>query len=190
MTNTNALFNQVDINHDGRVSREEFREFLAQNPINGGAGSSNFSVSNDYNNLETAGGGYGASAFRSSTYDASATGGGGFGADLGYAGAGYGTSSYESSSFRSSVGSLGGDMTNLNVAGTAGLSSTDATSASLSSASQSSSIQHYETDAQGNFKDSNPQIVRRPAPNGPVTYTQNIKVRFLQPPAVPPPGVR
>jgi hypothetical protein len=41
----------------------------------------------------------------------------------------------------------------------------------------------------GIFNDPNPQIVRRPAAGGPVTYQQKILVRFLQPPAIPPPGV-
>jgi hypothetical protein len=40
------------------------------------------------------------------------------------------------------------------------------------------------------FQDPNPpQIIRRPAAQGPITYRQNIAVRFLQPPPVPPPGV-
>jgi hypothetical protein len=34
-----------------------------------------------------------------------------------------------------------------------------------------------------------PQIIRRPPAQGPITYKQNIAVRFLQPPPVPPPGV-
>ncbi|CAF0972348.1 unnamed protein product, partial [Didymodactylos carnosus] len=38
------------------------------------------------------------------------------------------------------------------------------------------------------YQDSNPQIIRRPAPGGGVTYKQNILVRFLQPPPIPPPG--
>ncbi|CAF1033659.1 unnamed protein product [Rotaria sordida] len=41
---------------------------------------------------------------------------------------------------------------------------------------------------QGVYQDPNPQIIRRPAPGGGVTYTQNIRIRFLQPPPVPPPG--
>ncbi|CAF3357923.1 unnamed protein product [Rotaria socialis] len=53
---------------------------------------------------------------------------------------------------------------------------------------QSISSATYATDTQGFFKDPNPEIVRRPAPGGPQTYTQRILVRFLQPPAVPPPG--
>ncbi len=60
---------------------------------------------------------------------------------------------------------------------------------SSSNYSSSSAVQSYPTDAQGLFQDNNPQIIRRPAPNGNVTYTQNIRVRFLQPPPVPPPGV-
>ena len=47
----------------------------------------------------------------------------------------------------------------------------------------------YATDAQGLFKDPNPQVIRRAAQSGPQTYTQKILVRFLQPPPVPPPGV-
>jgi hypothetical protein len=54
---------------------------------------------------------------------------------------------------------------------------------------QSSSSTVYATDAQGLFKDPNPEIVRRPAPGGAQTYTQRITVKFLQPPAIPPPGV-
>lgn len=40
------------------------------------------------------------------------------------------------------------------------------------------------------FHDPNPQIIRRPARAGVLTYTQNIQIRFLQPPPLPPPGVR
>jgi len=40
------------------------------------------------------------------------------------------------------------------------------------------------------FQDPNPpQVIRRPAAQGPITYRQNVSVRFLQPPPVPPPGV-
>ncbi|CAF1130155.1 unnamed protein product [Adineta steineri] len=178
MNSVDAAFNQADVNHDGGLNQAEFREFLARNSI-GGASTSNYSVNNEFNNLEGTDG-YGSLGFRSSSYE---------GTDLGYAGAGYGASSYESSAFRSSVGTIGGDVTNLNVVGAAGVSNADAAAARFSTATRTSTIQQqYETDAQGNFKDSNPQIIRRPAPSGPVTYTQNIKVRFLQPPAVPPPG--
>jgi hypothetical protein len=190
MSVADTVFDQADTNRDGRLSRSEFRN-LVRDSLSG-ANASSYPLTNDYSNFETVGG-YGSSAFRSSSYDASTVGGtGGLAADLALGGAGYGASSYESS-YRASVGGVGGDAANYNVAGAvgaAGASSVDASSTSFSSTSQTSSVQQYETDAQGNFVDSNPQIVRRPALEGPVTLTQNIRVRFLQPPPVPPPGVR
>lgn len=165
MLSPDAAFDQADANNDGVLTPDEFRNFAVRNSMVGNNalyGSSNFTVGSELNNL--AGG---------------ATG--------------YGSSSYESSSFRSSIGNIGGESANVNAvynnAGAAGVASTDAASASYSSTSRTSTVQQYETDAQGNYKDSNPQFVRRPAQGGPLTYTQNIKVRFLQPPAVPPPGV-
>ncbi|CAF4346204.1 unnamed protein product, partial [Rotaria sordida] len=47
----------------------------------------------------------------------------------------------------------------------------------------------YASDAQGLYQDPNPTIIRRAAPGGVHTYTQNVQLRFLQPPPVPPPGV-
>ncbi|CAF4938768.1 unnamed protein product, partial [Rotaria sp. Silwood1] len=38
------------------------------------------------------------------------------------------------------------------------------------------------------YRDPNPQIIRRAAIEGPVTYEQRIHVRYLEPPEVPPPG--
>lgn len=55
---------------------------------------------------------------------------------------------------------------------------------------QSSSLAAtYPTDAQGLYRDPNPQIIRRPAQGGGQTYTQRVIVKFLQPPPVAPPGV-
>jgi hypothetical protein len=56
-----------------------------------------------------------------------------------------------------------------------------------SSAQQTS--EYLSQSGAGIFNDPNPQIVRRAATEGPLTYQQRILVRFLQPPAVPPPGV-
>jgi hypothetical protein len=40
------------------------------------------------------------------------------------------------------------------------------------------------------FQDPNPpQVIRRPPAQGPITYQQNVSVRFLKPPPLPPPGV-
>ena len=90
------------------------------------------------------------------------------------------------------------ESSNMNMAGAYGSSSYESAGTRSSSLgfrsstndfSASSNAQQYATDAQGNFKDDNPQVVRRPAPGDPLTYTQNIRVHFLQPPAVAPPGV-
>ncbi|CAF1279904.1 unnamed protein product [Adineta ricciae] len=188
MATTDAAFNQADANHDGTLSRDEFKDFLVRNSVSGST-TTNYPVSTDYSDIDTTGG-YGSTVYRSSVYGTS-TGGtsgdaAGLGLDLGYTGSNYGAATYESASFRSSVG--GSDTSNYNIVGTGAVSGADAVSTTFSSESQTSSVQHYETDEQGNFKDANPQIVRRPAIEGPVTLTQNIRVRFLQPPPVPPPG--
>lgn len=177
---SDSVFDQADTNHDGQLSRDEFRN-LVRSSVSGPS-------TTEYTSYGATGG-YGSSAYRSSTFESSSIGGG-LAGDLGVGGGNYGSSAYESS-YRASVAGLGGaDAAAFNAAGAAGAASIDASSASFSSTSQSSSAAvHYETDEQGNFKDANPQIVHRPAPSGPVTLTQNIRVRFLQPPPVPPPGV-
>ena len=183
MTTPDAAFDRADTNRDGRLSIDEFSNFVRSSVS--GPSTTNYPITSNYSNLDYAGD-YGSAVNRSSSYESSTIGGSG-----GLA-AGYGASLY-GTSYRASSGNLGGDAVNYNVAGSAGAagaSSVDASSTSFSSASQSSSVQQYETDAQGNFVDSNPQIVRRPAQSGPLTLTQNIRVRFLQPPPVPPPGVR
>ena len=50
--------------------------------------------------------------------------------------------------------------------------------------------QYLAQSGQSIFNDPNPQVVRRAITTGPVTYQQKISVRFLQPPPIPPPGVR
>jgi hypothetical protein len=136
--------------------------------------------------------GYNSSSYQSSSFESS-TGGGGFGSEAAFAGAGgasLGGSSYESSSYSASAGGAGGAGGEYAaLGGGAGFAGGDFSSASYSASSQATAVQQYATDSQGLFKDANPQIIRRPAPGGSLTYTQNIRVRFLQPPAVPPPGV-
>ena len=129
----------------------------------------------------------GASSFESASFESSSSGLGG-GAEFAYAagaGAGAGAgeaSSFESSSFSSSA-NFGAD------AGAAALANVAAGGSTFESSSSTTQVQQYAVDAQGLFKDPNPQIIRRAAIGGVQTYTQNIKVRFLQPPPVPPPGV-
>ncbi|CAF1071096.1 unnamed protein product [Didymodactylos carnosus] len=112
-------------------------------------------------------GGYGQSS-SGYGYDSSSSGFGAGEADLsgGYAGSGYGSgaagfSGYDSSSAGYSSGGISGHGGGQGFGGVSG-----------------SNL----------YQDSNPQIIRRPAPGGGVTYKQNILVRFLQPPPIPPPG--
>jgi len=194
-----AAFQQADLNQDGKLSLAEFSNFLGKiiltssiynlfsllfcsgQNVGGGAsyGSSSYGYgagagagyggSSSYESSSFSnGGGYGAGAgagFGGSSYESSYSSGG-YGAGAG-AGAGYGGSSYESSSF-SSGGGYG---------------------AGASFGGSSTQVQQYATDAQGLFIDNNPQVITRPAAGGVQTYQQNIKVRFLQPPPLPPPGV-
>ena len=53
-----------------------------------------------------------------------------------------------------------------------------------------SSSSTFEADCRQNlYRDPNPQILRLSVSDVPVTYTQNVQVRFLKPPPVPPSGV-
>ena len=187
MDNVNAYFDEASTNLDDFSTKNEFRDFMTQNSIPS-IDTSGFSIRNDFNSLG-ASGSYGSSSFHSSAYETSATGSALQG-DSTYTGTGLEGTSYGSSLYRSSVENMTDDLTNINVAGTAGLSSTDTSMTNYSSASKIMSVQQYERDAQRSLKDSNPQIVRGPSQTGLMNYTPNIRVRFLQPPADPPPRVR
>ncbi|CAF0806886.1 unnamed protein product [Adineta steineri] len=211
---SDSEFRQADTNGDNSLDINEFRNFTAQRNNNGG-GNGFTSNSSSFESSSSSGGalggasygasyqgesglaggaGYGAaglagsSGYESSSFSSSTgygaaglAGGAGYGAAGLAGGAGYGAgglsggSGYEASGFSSSAG-YGA------AGGAAGYG------ASSSESVNTTSVQRYATDAQGLFQDSNPQIIRRPAPGGPLTYTQNIRVRFLQPPPIPPPG--
>ncbi|UJR33197.1 hypothetical protein I4U23_020652 [Adineta vaga] len=163
-----ATFQQADTNRDGTLDINEFRNFLGQN-IGAGAGGSSYEASSFESSSS---GGYGGGA-AAAGYDAS----------FGAGGLAAGSSSYESSSASfSSGGGYGAE------AGYAAGAAVGVGGQSFESSSSSTQVQQYATDAQGLFQDPNPQIIRRPAVGGVQTYTQNIKVRFLQPPPIPPPG--
>jgi hypothetical protein len=156
------------------------------------------------------GGQYSASSYESSssgTYGDIIGSAGGYGgiADLGAttisgtdnAGGNASYSSYEQTSYASSAGGGGGggvvgfDPNAATIGNLTGpVAGGSASSSSFEASSSQQQIQGYATNAQGLYQDPNPQVIRRPAQSGQVTYTQNIKIRFLQPPAVPPPGVR
>jgi len=144
------------------------------------------------------GGGVGGAAQGNySSYESSSAAGYGAGAgEALLAGGGGGSNQYYSSS--SSYGGLGAGTQASNSGLEFGYAQQGVSGASLASgasygasnfAQQSSSSTVYATDAQGLFKDPNPEVIRRPAPGGGQTYVQKVVVRFLQPPPVPPPGV-
>jgi hypothetical protein len=171
-----SVFNQVDANRDGRVDLGEFRNFVGQNIGAGGAG---------YGTAGSAGyGTAGSSSYEASSYETSSAGltgvAGGYDASFSAGGGLAGASTYDASSY--SATGYGADL---------GAVSTEAVGVggtAYESAASTTQVQQYATDAQGLFIDSNPQIIRRPALGGVQTYTQNIRIRFLQPPPVPPPG--
>jgi hypothetical protein len=181
MTSADALFAQADINKDGSLSQDEFRNLMARNSFIG-TGAANYSFGSNANSFgETSN--YGSTSYQT------ITNGGMMESDLAYGDASASSSSpYNSLNTNIASGDSSSDSVAYNVGTSAGLS-TGETFARNNVTSTTANVQHYETDAQGLFKDDNPQIIRKPAAEGQVTYTQNIKVRFLQPPAVPPPGV-
>ncbi|CAF4568077.1 unnamed protein product [Rotaria sp. Silwood1] len=161
MTAADVLFNQADLNQDQQIDINEFRNFT-------GAGGLSYGASDyGYGDLSTLGyaGDYGySSIIGGGGY------GGGYGGDIIYTGSGYGGAGYNASLYDSSI---------IN----AGLGSVN-----YLSTPQWTGYQRYATDARGLYQDPNPQIIRRPAPGGGLTYAQRIRLRFLQPPPVPPPG--
>ncbi|CAF0857063.1 unnamed protein product [Adineta steineri] len=196
-------FRQADTNGDNSLDINEFRNFTSQHNNNGG-GNGFTSNSSSFESSSSSGG-----ALGGASYGASYQGGSGLAGGAGYGAAGLaGSSGYESSSFSSSTGFGGAGLAGGAGYGAGGLSGGSGYEASGFSSSagygaagaagygasssesvNTTSVQRYATDSRGLFQDSNPQIIRRPAPGGPLTYTQNIRVRFLQPPPIPPPGV-
>jgi hypothetical protein len=172
-----STFRQVDLNQDNRVDQGEFRNFLQQNNAGVGNGYSSSSYESSTTGL-LGGGSYGGGASYGAGADLSLTGGvaGSYNESSSYSSSsnGYGAADLAGGAGYGALGLVGGGSSY-------GVSSTESVTASA--------VQTYPTDAQGLFKDSNPQIIRRPAPGGVQTYTQNIRVRFLQPPPIPPPGV-
>ncbi|CAF1336412.1 unnamed protein product [Didymodactylos carnosus] len=161
-----AIFNQIDVNRDGVIDPTEFHQWANGANATRGASGRSFAGYDGSSNYEA-----------SSSYS-----GGPFAGDAGYytAGASLGGTGY--SGYDSSVSYLNG------YDGGVGYNTSALYGGSHDGGYGSHTTSGWATDAQGLYQDSNPQIIRRPAPGGGVTYKQNILVRFLQPPPVPPPG--
>jgi hypothetical protein len=208
-----AIFNQADTNQDGTIDRNEFSQWIdkaagggqyglsgaggaGQFGISGAGGAGQFGISGaggagqyDLSGAGGAGGSFG-SSYESSSYSSAGGVGGGLGVDGGYAGA----SSFESSGLGLDADAVGGSSFQSSfessTAGGAGYDLGVISQAAGYTAETNASWSRYgaEVTGAGLYIDANPQIIRRPA-SGVQTYTQNIKIRFLQPPPVPPPGV-
>jgi len=189
----NQLFQQADTNKDGALDKGEFANFLGSQGVSGGQVGAGFGG---------ASGGYGSSSYESSNFSSNAGGlgvdaglAGGFGAGAGFGGA----SSYESSGYSTGAGFDGAALGGANYqsssfesssSGGLGFDASTVSQAAGYTSETNAAWSKYGAEVRGAglYVDANPQIIRRQAPGGVQTYTQNIKVRFLQPPAVPPPG--
>ena len=160
-----AVFNQADLNKDGQVDLGEFRQFLGQNA--GGA-----------NSWETTSLGADAGWSSGASWSAGASGYELGASDVALGGA------YDAS-YTAGDGLVGGSVAD---AGYVSDASYAAGGAAYDESAAAVGQVHYAADAQGLYQDPNPQIIRRANPMGVQTYTQNIRVRFLQPPPVPAPG--
>ncbi|CAF1077262.1 unnamed protein product [Rotaria sordida] len=187
------LFDRADLNRDQRLDINEFRNLLAQN-LGVGAnmytgnvvdegryptGSYETSSTGAYGDINAGIGGYAGLA------STNITGIGNTSDNISY-------SSYEPASYASSIGGITGgfdaNVTNDGDGASAAAGGGTSLSTFEGNNTQQQQVSQYAANAQGLYQDPNPQIIRRPAQGGQVTYTQNIKIRFLQPPAIPPPG--
>jgi hypothetical protein len=193
-----AIFNQADANHDGAIDRNEFQQWAAN------SGGNNAGAGSQYDPAGGAGGNFEQSSFESSSYASGGAAGGAYGAEAGFTGA-TSPSSFEGASYGGGAGleasaASGGQFqasssstfeAGASGANVAGYDSAAVTQAASYTAETNAAWSKYGAEVRGAglFFDTNPQIIRRPASGGVQTYTQNIKVRFLQPPPIPPPGV-
>ncbi|UJR13598.1 hypothetical protein I4U23_000611 [Adineta vaga] len=184
-----AIFNQADANHDGTIDRGEFQQWagVASNAGGSVTGASQFDL-----NAAGASGNFESSAFESTGYasnGANAAFNGSASASSfeasGYAnGATLDASATNGSNFQASSSTFEASTNG------AGYDTTAVSQAANYTAETNAAWSKYGAEVRGAglFVDANPQIIRRPASGGVQTYTQNIKVRFLQPPPIPPPG--
>ncbi|CAF0862551.1 unnamed protein product [Didymodactylos carnosus] len=167
------MFSQADFNQDGSIDQNEFRQWAR---VQGGGGSG-FDASSSV-------GGYSAQQYG----DVSASQQyGGFEDGNLASGNVYG-SNYESSQ-QYQPGGINAGSFSATQSGYESSSSAGGLYSGVGGLSAESKIVDYSSQTAGGlFNDPNPQIIRRAAAGGAVTYKQNILVKFLQPPPVPPPG--
>ncbi|CAF1654341.1 unnamed protein product [Adineta ricciae] len=213
-----AVFNQADLNKDQRLDFNEFRNLIAQslgagsaNNFAGSATGANQYSSSSYETSSHAA--YGETNAANGSFGSSAVIGGASLNEAGNVGCEASYSSYERASFTptsgidvngfdvNTSGGVGGyDASSSTSYAAGGLETSSASAVGYSGETAGASASTFETTGSQNqlqingangqnlYQDPNPQIIRRPAQGGPVTYTQNVKIRFLQPPPIAPPG--
>ncbi|CAF1191183.1 unnamed protein product [Rotaria sordida] len=170
-----AIFAQVDANNDGTIDPHEFRTWAANSHnIARGLGPSAYDVS----------------SYHSAARGLDASAGLAFSSGAGGLAEFAGSSEYEGGYASESAFDSAGGFAFGGVDGSLSTSSSGEFVQAGGAALESSSLQQTTqyASAGGVYDDPNPQVIRRPAAGGAVTYKQNILVRFLQPPPVPPPG--
>jgi hypothetical protein len=162
--NAEELFAQADTNRDGVIDRNEFLNFVQSS--NSGAGGGSFRVKRTGGSHESSSHGSfrGRSPYRSAGYSP-----------------GVGFESASRSSTHQSV----------SYESTGGLDDSAIRQAASYTADFNAAWSKYGAEVQGIglYVDSHPEIIRREATSGAQVYTQKIRMRYLQPPPVPPPGV-
>jgi len=177
-----AMFNQADVNSDGTIDRREFNNWASGANVSGAT----LTGASAYDAAVLNGGAYGAGLV-GGVYGTGLVGGGlgysdvsGYESSAVYGSGAYGSGAYGSGAYGSGAYGYGAGL-GLGLVG-GGAQVVDSSFATTAVG------QTYAADAQGNYIDSNPTIIRRPNAAGVQTYTQNVAVRFLQPPPVPPHG--
>jgi hypothetical protein len=190
-----ALFSQIDTNKDGRYELIIFKKSLKKDD-------DIFSIDpNEFRNWVVSSGGEGglnSSSANSSSFQSS-TDGLGASSNLALVGSAGLTGVEGASGYQASYSSQTGfdSSDGLAVGGLANSYGSSSSAAAIEvaqtggTAFEANSVQQGTQYASisGLYNDPNPQIIRRAAIGGAVTYQQKVLVRFLQPPPVPPPGV-
>jgi hypothetical protein len=213
-----AIFSQADTNQDGAIDRNEFQSWAGGAGTGAGqfgAGHSHGGAGHFGAGAGGAGGGFESSSYESSNYSSAGGAAGGFGGGAGggfgggaglhsdadhhgggqhtdadhHGGADHSDAEHHAGGFHTDADHHGGAVGGGGFESSSSFESTSQAAGYTAETNAAWSRYGAEVRGAGLYFDANPQIIRRQAAGGVQTYTQNIKVRFLQPPPIPPPGV-
>jgi hypothetical protein len=163
---TRELFNEVDANHDGKIDRSEFAQW-ANHALDEGVASSSINVSQGY----FSGGSHAGTGIRTDTsYETD------------------GHAAFDHTDHHHHTDHQHTDHHHHhNVIEQHGFVGDELAVGGELSITNYETI--YSTDEHGFYLDPNPEIITCQDPSPALVYKQNIAIRFLQPPPLPPPGV-